>query len=109
MADGRVRRAYLGVAGGTRPLSPKAATLTGRERGFEVVELVTPSPASAAGVRTGDIVLALDGSPVADVADLQRLMTSDRIDRSVPLTVWRGEGVVDLDVRLRELEEEEVA
>jgi S1-C subfamily serine protease len=105
MADGRVRRSYLGVAGGSRPLGPNAARLTASERGFEVVEVVETSPAHDAGVRKGDIVVALDGASISDVADLQRLMTGERIGKRVPLTIWRGEGIVDLDVTLRELEE----
>ena len=108
MADGRVRRSYLGVAGGTRPLGPKASAQTGREKGFEVLEVVPSSPAAASGVRAGDIVVALDGTPIADVADLQRLMTHERIERRVPLAVWRNDAIVDLDVRMRELDEEEV-
>lgn len=104
MSDGRVRRSYLGVAGGTRPLGPNAAKLTTRERAFEVLEVVENSPASDAGVRPSDILIALDGVAVADVADLQRLMTTERIGRRVPLTVLRGDRIVDLEVTLRELE-----
>jgi len=104
MADGRVRRSYLGVAGGTRPLGPKAAERTGRQRGFQVVEVPLSSPAAEAGIRPGDILIALDGNDVADVADIQRLMTADRIDRSVGAAVWRDEAIVDLEVTLRELD-----
>jgi S1-C subfamily serine protease len=104
MSDGRVRRSYLGVAGGTRPLGPNAAKLTSRERGFAVLEVVGGSPAAEAGVLASDILIALDGVPVADVADLQRLMTSERIGHRVPLTVLRQDRIVDLDVTLRELD-----
>lgn len=103
MSDGRVRRAYLGVAGGTRPLAPKAAERTGRERGFQVVEVPASSPAADAGIRSGDIVLALDGRDTSDVADVQRLMTGERIGRKVPVSVWRNDRLVDLEVTLREL------
>ncbi len=109
MAEGRVRRAYLGVAGGSRPLGPNAARRTGRSRAFEVAEVVPASPAAAAGVRSGDIIVALDGVTVADVADLQRLMTSDRIDRGIAVTVLRSDAVVDLEVTLRELDEAHAA
>jgi S1-C subfamily serine protease len=105
MSDGRVRRSYLGVAGGTRPLGPNAAKLTTRDRAFEVVEVVDDSPAADAGVLPSDILVALDGVAVADVADLQRLMTGERIGSRVPLTVLRHERILDLDVTLRELEE----
>jgi S1-C subfamily serine protease len=105
MSDGRVRRSYLGVAGGTRPLGPNAAKLTARDRAFEVIEVVDSSPAADAGVRPSDILVALDGIPVADVADLQRLMTAERIGSRVPVTVLRHDRILDLDVTLRELDE----
>lgn len=109
MAEGRVRRAYLGIAGGVRPLPPKAAALVGRSKGFEVVEVPADAPAAAGGIVEGDILLAMDGTPVADVADVQRLMTSDRIGRSVAVQVWRSDRIVDLEVGLAELEAEAAA
>src|SRR6202008_4779133 len=60
MSDGRVRRAYIGIAGATRPLPPKAK----RERGVEVSQVVDGSPAGAAGVRRGDVVVEMDGTPI---------------------------------------------
>jgi S1-C subfamily serine protease len=103
MADGRVRRSYLGVAGGVRPLGPNASKLVQRERGFEVVEVVDGSPAAEGGVKPGDIIVAIDREPVADVADVQRLMTDGRIDARVPVTAIRDQRIVDLDVVLREM------
>ena len=90
MSDGRVRRAYLGIAGGTRPLPPRAAEATGRAKGLEVVSVVVGSPAAAAGLRPEDILIELDGLPVDDVGDLQRLMSSARIDRPVAVVVVRN-------------------
>ena len=62
ISDGRVRRAYLGIAGGPAPLPPRARAATGAERGVEVVEVVAGSPADAAGVRVGDVIYELDGT-----------------------------------------------
>ncbi|MEX2393298.1 MAG: trypsin-like peptidase domain-containing protein [Actinomycetota bacterium] len=109
MSDGRVRRAYLGVAGGARPLPPKAAVAVGRTHGFEIVEVPETSPASEAGLRPGDIVLSLGPTSICSTADMQRLMTGDRIDRDLPVTVWRNGSVIDLQVTLRELEVEPAA
>jgi S1-C subfamily serine protease len=103
MRDGRVRRAYLGLAGGTRPLPPRAERATGRAKGIEVLTVVAGSPAAQAGIRPEDLILAVDGVPVADVGDLQRLMTAERIDRPVALTVFRDGRVQDLDARPTEL------
>lgn len=101
--DGRVRRAYLGVAGGSRPLPPRAATATGRRRGLEVLSVVAGSPAAAAGLRPEDVIVAVDGDAVTDVGDLQRLLTGDRIGRRVTLEVWRGGDVHALRARPTEL------
>jgi S1-C subfamily serine protease len=89
MTDGRVRRAYLGIAGGSRPLPPKAAAATGRERGIEILTVVAGSPADRGGLRPEDLLLGVDGNGVTNVGDLQRLMTGDRIGRQVGVEVFR--------------------
>jgi len=103
MQEGCVRRAYLGIAGGSRPLPPRAASATGRERGIEVLTIVEGSPAARAGLRPDDLILGVDGSPVANVGDLQRLMTGDRIGRAVPVQVFRQGRVETVDVTPVEL------
>jgi S1-C subfamily serine protease len=88
--DGRVRRAYLGIAGGPRPLPPRIAAETGRARGVEVVQVVGGSPAAAAGLRTEDLILEIDGVAVNGMDDLQRLMGAEAIGRPVAVTVHRA-------------------
>jgi len=90
IVHGRVRRAFLGIVGGTRPLPEAVASRIGRQRGLEVVQLLEPGPASAAGVRVGDIVVELDGQPIEGVGDLQRLLVGDAIGRQLELRVDRG-------------------
>jgi S1-C subfamily serine protease len=90
MRDGRVRRAYLGIAGGSRPLPPRAAARLGRDRAIEVVEVVAGSPAELAGLRAEDLIVGLDGEELRDVGDLQRLMTDEAIGRELRLEVVRG-------------------
>jgi S1-C subfamily serine protease len=89
MSEGRVRRAYVGIAGGPRPLPPRVAAELGREAAIEVVEVVPGSPASAAGLLPEDLIVAVDGRDVSDVGDLQRLMVAERIGRAVELAVVR--------------------
>ncbi len=89
MREGRVRRAYVGIAGGPRPLPPRAASELGREAGIEVVEVVPGSPAERSGLRPEDLIVDVDGVAVADVGDLQRLMGPERIGRTVELGVVR--------------------
>jgi serine protease Do len=87
--DGRVRRAYLGVAGGERPLPPRVAERLGRRTGVEVVEVVPGGAAHRAGLRPEDLLVELDGVPLRSVDDLQRLMTPERIGRTIAAVVVR--------------------
>jgi S1-C subfamily serine protease len=89
MSEGRFRRAYLGIAGGERPLPPRVARALGRARGVEVVEVVPESPAARAGLRTEDLIVAVNGEPVERVEQLQRLMVGDLIGELVRLDVLR--------------------
>jgi S1-C subfamily serine protease len=89
MSEGRFRRAYLGIAGGPRPLPPRVAREVGREAGVEVVEIVAGSPAAEAGLRPEDLILDVDGEPVASARDLQRLMAGETIGREIAIRVFR--------------------
>jgi S1-C subfamily serine protease len=105
MTDGRFRRAFLGVAGGTRPLPPRLTRRLGRAAGFEVVEIVDGTPAARAGLRPEDVIVALDGVPVERVDDLQRLMVGDVIGTSVMLAVVREGELLELPLVPDELVE----
>src|SRR3954466_8508439 len=87
--DGRVRRAYLGIAGRARPVPPRVAATVGRRQAIEVVEVVAGSPAERAGLRPEDLIVGLDGEPLTDVGDLQRSMTAEAIGRELALEVVR--------------------
>ena len=104
MKEGRVRRAYIGIVGGSRPLPPRIATRMGREKGIEVVEVVTGSPAGRAGLRAEDLIVAVDGEPLGDVGDLQRLMVAERIGQEIEVEVVREGALIKLDLTPRELE-----
>src|SRR5207248_2033816 len=85
MRNGRVRRAFLGIAGGTRALSPETAQKVGHKAGVEVQEVVTGSPAAAAQLKGGDVIVEVDGTAVAKAGDLQRLMVEGGIGARLPL------------------------
>jgi serine protease Do len=89
MRDGRVRRAQLGVAVAPRPLSPALAARIGRPRGVAVVQVVEGSAAERGGLRSGDVLVALDGVALEDATDLQRLMIDERIGRPLDARVLR--------------------
>jgi S1-C subfamily serine protease len=103
MTEGRFRRAYLGIAGGPRPLPPRVAREVQREAGVEVVEVVAGSPAAQAGLRTEDLILDVDGVPVTDARDLQRLMAGEMIGRTVSMRVFREGQIVTLQATPAEL------
>jgi S1-C subfamily serine protease len=100
---GRVRRAYLGVAGGPRPLPPRVAARLGRDRAIEVVDVVEGSPAALAGVQPEDLLVEAAGVHLRGVEDLQRLMTSEMIGREIDLTVVRAGEERRLTITPREL------
>jgi S1-C subfamily serine protease len=105
MRDGRFRRAYIGIAGGPRPVPPRLASRLGRRDAVEVVEVVEGSPAAKAGLRPEDLIVALDGKPVSSAGDLQGLMTEERIGQTLTVTVVRQGSPIEVDVTPEELED----
>lgn len=103
MHEGRFRRAYLGVGGQQRPLPPRLARELERNGCVEVVQVVDDAPAARAGVRPGDLIVAVDDQPVETMTELQRLLIGERIGASVTFTVARHERVFDVVVVPREL------
>jgi S1-C subfamily serine protease len=99
-AYGRVRRAYIGVGGTTRPLSRRTQRYFGldAERGVLVMEVVKGSPAALGGLRKDDTIVAVDTLAVDSVDGLQRVLDPTRIDRAVTVTVLRGTQKLELAV-----------
>jgi S1-C subfamily serine protease len=103
MRHGRFRRAYLGIAGGPRPLPPAARAQLGRDAGVEIVEVAADSPAALGGLRSEDLIVELDGHPVERVDDVQRLMTEATIGQALSIRVLRGDRTLALSVTPVEL------
>jgi serine protease Do len=104
MRDGRVRRAYIGVAGGSRPLPPQARAAAGTATCIEVVEVVSGSPADRAGLRPEDLILAVDDTPTTRVEDLQRLMVAELIGVPVAVRLLRAGRPLELELVPAELD-----
>jgi serine protease Do len=103
MTHGRVRRAYLGVAGGPRPLPARARRERDQATGVEVIEVVPGSPAERTGLRVEDLIVELAGERVSGVEDIQRAMAADLIGVSVDVVVLRGASELRLELVPREL------
>ena len=105
MRDGRVRRAFIGIAGGPRPLPPHARVRLGRSSGVEIVDVTPGGPAQRAGLRPEDLIVQLGETLIERVDDVQRLMTHDAIGRRLPVRVLRGDRFLDLELAPVELGE----
>jgi S1-C subfamily serine protease len=103
MRDGKVRRGYLGIAGGPRPLPPHARVRLGRTAGMEIVEVLPDSPAERSGLRAEDLLVELGGRPIERVDDVQALMTHEAIGRELKATVLRGDRWLELELAPAEL------
>ena len=103
MNHGRVRRAYLGIAGGPRPLPARARRERAQATGVEILEVMADSPAQAAGLRPEDLIVELAGVRTEGVEDIQRLMVADLIGADVDILVLRAGSPRRLALRAREL------
>jgi S1-C subfamily serine protease len=100
---GRVRRAWLGIAGARIRLRPEIAARVGSPNGVQVASVIGGSPAAAAGARQGDVVVSLGGSPITTVTDITRRMVERAIGSRMEMTVWRNGALVDVVVEPQEL------
>jgi S1-C subfamily serine protease len=96
LAHGRVRRAWLGVAGAPVPLPPPVAARLGQRHGLRVVEVVPGSPAGLAGIYLGDVLVSAGGEPTTTVQALQRLMLGPAIGVDLSITLLRRNAFVDV-------------
>ena len=95
MHDGRVRRGYLGLVTAPGPLPPEWAARTGQRTALRVIEVVEDSPAASSGLRAGDVIVAVSGTPLGDAQSLQRLMFEESIGARMEITVLRNGALVD--------------
>jgi S1-C subfamily serine protease len=98
MSEGRYRRAWIGIAGGPRPLPPRVAAALAQRGGVEVVEVVSGSPAARADLRAEDLIVAVNGSTVESVEALLQELSGDLIGEHVKLDVVRDAAKVAIDV-----------
>ncbi|RAN76690.1 peptidase S1 [Bacillus sp. SRB_336] len=96
MADGRVRRAYLGLVSSPMPLSESLALRTGQREGLRVADVIAGSPADRAGLKPGDLVLTAGQRPVSSAESLQKQLFAEAIGVPLAVTVLRNGAMVDV-------------
>ena len=90
MRTGRVRRAFIGISGGDRPLPPALRAELGRRTGIEVIDVEPGGPADTAGLRAEDLIVAIGGRPVEGMADMLGLLSGAAVGVSVVVDVARA-------------------
>lgn len=108
MRDGRVARGWFGIAGQTQDLSRALERRLNLDvgSGVLVVAISSGGPADQAGLRVGDVVLKLDGTPTPSVDAVHKLLTRERIGRKVTLDVLRDGVLVKLNLLVTERPDE---
>jgi S1-C subfamily serine protease len=98
---GRLRRGYLGIS--SLPVAlPERQRQGAAERGLLVTSIAPGSPADAAQLLVGDVILAIDETLAARPNDLAAFLTADRVGQHAALRVLRGASPVQLDVTIGE-------
>jgi S1-C subfamily serine protease len=105
--DGRIRRSYIGVEAQTVPLHRRVVRFYDlpQESGVVVLSVMDKSPAQKSGLREGDVIIALDGKPVAGVDDLHRLLTDARVGVSSSFSILRWTEKLALQIVPSEVQE----
>lgn len=102
LAHGRMKQGFLGVAVQPARLPDAVAAELGQETALLVVSVENDSPAAAAGLLVGDLLVSLDGEALQEVEELLALLSGERVGQSLPLTVARGGTVRQLSVTIGE-------
>jgi S1-C subfamily serine protease len=103
MSTGRVRRAFVGITGGDRPLPPAVRAELGRATAVEVITVEPEGPAAVAGIRPEDLVVSVGGEPVAGMDDLLRLIPGEAVGVPVQVGVVRAGRRLELELVPAEL------
>jgi serine protease Do len=108
-AKGKVTRGWLGVS--IQPLTPDLAKGFGLKEpsGVLISDVVQDSPAAAAGIASGDIIIEFDTKKVDSPQALQKVVASTQPGRAVPLKVWRDKAEKTLEIKIGETPDENVA
>ncbi len=98
--EGRVVRGYIGISGQTNPILPELVRKyqLPKNTGVVVVAMDPQGPAREAGLRLGDVIVALGQNSIASLDDLHRLLTRELIGQKAPLAILRNEQLLQTDI-----------
>jgi serine protease Do len=101
---GKTKRGWIGVK--IQEVSPEIAESIGLEKAKgAMVSSVTPkSPAAAAGIEPGDVILTFDGHEISAMRGLPRIVADTPIDKKVPVAIWRKGQRKTIEIKLGQLE-----
>jgi serine protease DegQ len=102
LEHGSLKRGYLGIAGQPVTLPEAQRGTVGRSDALLVVGVTAASPAAAAGVLVGDLLLEFDGHPIESPEELLDLLVGDRVGRQVTLRILRGGAASDRSITVGE-------
>ncbi|MBF2055832.1 MAG: trypsin-like peptidase domain-containing protein [Cyanobacterium sp. T60_A2020_053] len=106
IAEGKVDHPYIGVSmvsltpQNLQRVQSEGFNISANEKGVLVVQVAPDSPASQAGLKSGDIIKTIDGTNVTDAETVQKVVASNRVGKEIPLTLKRQTNEVSLNVRL---------
>jgi S1-C subfamily serine protease len=101
-AEGGTRQGFLGISSMTVPIPERQRAGRSQPHGLLISQVSAASPADAAGLLVGDLVVGFDGEPVDEPEALVTRLRGDRVGKAVPITVIRGTSAVDVTVIIGE-------
>jgi S1-C subfamily serine protease len=98
--DGKIRRSYIGVAGQNVPIHRRVVRFYNlpREIGVLVASVDKESPAKRAGLREGDVIVAFNGSPIASIHELHKMLAGEQIGVEAKIVITRHTEKLELSI-----------
>lgn len=100
--EGHIKRGYLGISSQLVQLPPTQRAGLVQDHGLLIVKVDNNTPAQKGGILVGDILVALDGHDIRDSEDLQLLLSGERVGKTLPVSVIRGNAVQILQITVGE-------
>ncbi len=101
-SEGGTKQGFLGVSSLAVPLPERQRAGRSQAFGLLISQISYDSPAEAAGLLVGDVLVSFDGEPIEQADELVTRLRGDRVGRAVPITVLRGGSAVDVSITVGE-------